>query len=469
MLKNTYFLLLAAFFLSLQAKATNVRDYGAKGDGIHDDTKAIRDALAACSDGHLLFPAGKYRLSGTIEVDLSRQGPLGISSPGGSAVMIMGAPGPAFKVKGTHQGSALPATVTPEVWLRERMFTLENIEITGENPAADGIELQLLMQPVIRGCLIRNVRHGILLTRRNRNVLIEGNHIYNCSGTGIYLDSVNIHQMIISHSHISYCAEAGIRVRHGEIRNFQITGNDIEYNCSPGTGLQSADICMDLSKGGNVREGTISGNTIQAIESEGGANIRFSGDPAQPHKLGLWSITGNHISNQQAGILLRNTQGISITGNTFVRAYLRHLQVENSSNIIFTGNVIDYNPDYFTPEVKAAGGITIVKSRNIMVHDNLVGGVSAAPPGEEAAVEIAGCREVSVKNNQILNSAIPAVQISDSPYTALESNAITLIDKNGTALSIKGDCEGSTITGNRMPGLKVINSARNVKIKRSPH
>src|SRR5690606_34291539 len=125
-------------------------------------------------------------------------------------------------------------------------------------------------------------------TSRNRNVLIDGCHVYNTSGIGIYLDKVNIHQMIISDSHISYCKKGGIRVDESEIRDFQITGNDIEYNCDP-EGIAAADIWIDCSRGGSVREGTISGNTIQAIPSPGGANVRFTGLSGNPNKIGLWN------------------------------------------------------------------------------------------------------------------------------------------------------------------------------------
>ncbi len=461
-IKNILILIAAILLVPFEPKATNVKDYGAKGDGIQDDTRAITDAIAACRDGILLFPAGKYRISRTIEIDLSQHGPLGITSPGGSGTIVTEAAGPAFRVKGTHTGSALPSSVDQKVWLRERMFTFENIAIEGTNPASDGIELQLLMQPVIRGCLIRNVRHGILLTRRNRNVLVEGNHIYDCNGAGIYLDSVNIHQMIISHSHISYCKQAGILVRSGEIRNFQITGNDIEYNCAPGlTG--SADVCIDLTAGGSVREGTISSNTIQAVESAEGANIRFTGDPRHPHKLGLWSITGNHISNQQTGISLRHTQGISITGNTFVRAYARHLVVENSRNITFTGNVIDHNPDYFTPDVKASGGIQISAASDILLHDNIIDGISGMNPGVQAAVEITNSRNISLKNCHITSKSLPGVVVTDSQGTTLKGNLINTADKNTIAIRVKGDCSGSEITGNSLSGSRIEKGNARVK------
>jgi hypothetical protein len=46
--------------------AASVKDYGAKGNGIADDTAAIQNAVNATKSGTLLFPAGTYRLSTTI-------------------------------------------------------------------------------------------------------------------------------------------------------------------------------------------------------------------------------------------------------------------------------------------------------------------------------------------------------------------------------------------------------------------
>src|SRR5690606_18101592 len=191
---------------------------------------------------------------------------------------------------------------------------------------ADGIELRNTMQPVLRALLIREVRTGIRFTSRNRNILVVGCHIYNASGIGIYLDHVNIHQMVISASHISYCKKGGVKVVGSQIRNFQIVGNDIEYNFDRDASA-SADIWIDCSEGGVVREGTISGNTIQAAPSPGGANIRFTGPSGNSNKVGLWSITGNYISNQEVNILLENSRGVNITGNTFQGGFDRHIVI----------------------------------------------------------------------------------------------------------------------------------------------
>lgn len=50
----------------------NVRDFGARGDGQTDDTPAFLKAIAATSDGALLVPAGRYRITGVLKISKSR-------------------------------------------------------------------------------------------------------------------------------------------------------------------------------------------------------------------------------------------------------------------------------------------------------------------------------------------------------------------------------------------------------------
>src|SRR5690606_36662280 len=58
----------------------NVRDFGAIGDGQHDDTAAFQRAISETSNGALLLPAGRYRITDFLEfrrpnIDLRGQGP----------------------------------------------------------------------------------------------------------------------------------------------------------------------------------------------------------------------------------------------------------------------------------------------------------------------------------------------------------------------------------------------------------
>ena len=182
---------------------SDVRQFGANGDGKTDDTEAIRHAVEK-GDGALFFPAGDYLISGTIDIPLSAKGPVAISGESGTSTIIMAGEGPTFRLTGAHQGTGDPSSVKPGVWNQERMPTVQNIALEGKNPKADGFELLGTMQSLFEGVMIRRMRHGIHLVKRNRNVVISHCHLYHNTGVGLYLDRVNLHQINNASNHISY-------------------------------------------------------------------------------------------------------------------------------------------------------------------------------------------------------------------------------------------------------------------------
>ncbi len=156
------------------------------------------------------------------------------------------------------------------------MPTVEGLAIVGEHAEADGIEAKGTFQLTLRGIHIRKCRHGVRLVERNRNVLIDGCHIYENSGIGVYYDHVNLHQSNISASHISYCGGGGVVVRGGDVRNIHIAGCDIEANMARDQ-PPTANVLLDCAEG-SVGEVAITGCTIQHTkDAAGSANIRILG------------------------------------------------------------------------------------------------------------------------------------------------------------------------------------------------
>jgi len=464
---NRFLVILAVFyFFSQFCLAVNVKDFGARGDGKTDDTKAINAAVRGAVDGVVEFPRGHYRITKTVEIVLSGTNTLGLRGKGGSARIIMAGEGPAFSFIGSHDGSAAYNTVKPVTFEKERMPVVEDIEIIGANPKADGLLFHKTFMPVFKSVMIRDVHHGIHFTNRERNVIIDGCHIYHCTGIGIYLDSVSIHQMIIGDSHISYCREGGIKIRRSEIRNLQITGNDIEYNYDSARS-ESADIWVDCSLGGSVREGTISGNTIQAIVSPGGANIRFTGAPDNPRQTGLWSITGNHISNQSVNIELNHAQGISITGNSFIRGSVHHIVINDSKNIVVSSNVFDYNEDYyhFKNQLSPGGGISVMNGQNIILSNNIIDKSGSGTDESGGAVILRNSEDVTVTGCQIITPDHRGILVEESTGVMVSNTLVK--ESSGSnrmmaGIELKGACNGTVIKGNSItPGRKgqIVNNS----------
>lgn len=460
------FIILKIFllFTILNSNGVNVKDFGARGDGLNDDTKAIVKALSAAYDGVVVFPAGQYRITESIEVEFERTGRIGFKGAGGAASVIMEGSGPAFRITGSHKGTSNPGSVTEEVWLNERMPIFSELEIAGAHPEADGIEIAYTLKPVISKVLIRNMRYGIHLTSRNRNVIIESSHIYNCSKVGIYLDAVNIHQMNINNCHISYNKISGIKIEASEIRNFQITGNDIEYNCEENSEI-CADIWIDTSKkGSSFREASITGNTIQAVPTPGGRNILLSGSRETMNKIGLLSITGNHISNHTVNIELQNVRGVSISGNTFIRGYERHIISENCQNLVISSNVYDHNEDYFPPHLDAKGGIIMKKVHNVILNDNIIQGVE-----HSGAIELYDGHQISVAGCHIVDQLYQGIRIEDCSGLIINGCFIKT-DREGKEKTVPagiyftGNCKNIQVSNNILDvGLRkaIVNESRN--------
>ena len=398
---------------------TDVRTFGAQGDGVHDDTDAIQRAVAD-AEGGLLLPAGEYRISKPIEIELKDTGPLNLSGSGGCAALVMSGPGPALHIIGTHDGTAGPDTLRPDVLARERLPTLDGLCIVGAHPQADGVRLEGLWQPTLTRLYIRECRHGIHVRGRNRNLIIANCHVHNNSGVGVFYDHLNLHQSNILGSHISYNKGGGIKVLESEIRNLQINANDIEYNYASDA-EESADVWIETLSS-SVREGTIVGNTIQALPSPNGANVRIRGrDAGDVRKAGNWTITGNLISSQMLNLHLCYTRGVAISGNSFFSGHDRTMHIEDCECIAVGTNTVDRHPDY---RAETGTGITIERC----VGCNVSGLVLARARSDQAAgaaVVVDKSRDISIANCQILDPEPCGIALTDSENCLVSGCLIT--------------------------------------------
>lgn len=438
----------------------NVKDFGAKGDGLADETAAIQHAIDA-GDGVLHFPPGRYRITATLRVDLTKRGPVAVDGSGGTARLRMEAAGPAILLKGDHERTADPSHFRPEEWERQRMPTVRDLEIEGAHPEADGIRIEGVMQPTLTGLLIREGRTAVHVTGRARNVLISACHFYHGRGVGIHLEKVNLHQTIVTGSHVSYFRRGGLRIEGSEIRNLQITGNDIEYNnhkSYPGAEPEpTAEILIDVREG-TVREGTISGNTLQATGSPGGANVRFLG--AGPNvKGGMWAISGNLIGSQEVNLELTAVSGIAVSGNHIYSGHRHNILARQCSQLAVGANVLGHNADYGDNEIGTGArfeGCTDTAIGALVVKGSRAGKttVAEALPAERLGLlELVDCRRVTVTGAQLTDPAPYGLygeggaDIVITGCSILEARAEKLMK---AAVMWKGDVPGAILSSCRV-------------------
>lgn len=401
--------------LCLPAWAVNPRDYGAVGDGVADDTAAIQRAVNETSTGRVHFPRGTYRITSAITVDLGKCGVVNLTGAGGGARVLMAGPGPAFRFQGNHRGTASPDSFMPEVSEGERGPVIAMLEIAGAHPEAEGIVFAGTVQASVRGVLIREVKHGLHYVERNRNIIIDGVHIYHCSGVGVFLDRVNLHQANITGSHISYCKGGGVRVLGGEVRNLQITGNAIEYNYDLEADA-SADVWIDIADG-SIEEGTIASNTIQAQISPNGANIRFEA-PERHARIGLWTISGNLIGSQTANIHLKNVTGVAVTGNHIYTGAENAILLEGARHVVVSGNSMDQEHNRGRD---MANGVRLVDCDGVLLQGNLLSDAQAGTETDGGAVAVINSRETMIANNQIFEPLHCGIYIENSRNTTVSN------------------------------------------------
>jgi len=315
---------------------SNVKNFGAKGDGKTNDTEAIQKAVASTGN-RLFFPKGQYKISKTILIDLAKRGYASIKGDGDAQIIMAGA-GPAFRIAGTHFGSADPDQFEKAVWSNERMPVVEGLSIEGQHEKAVGIEALGTMQLTISRVQVRNTLHAIHLRENNRNLIISDCHLYENHGIGVFYDGVNLHQSNITGSHISYNLEGGIVTRGGNIRNIHITGCDIESNMGKDK-APTANVLIDCADSEvGTAEVAITGCTIQHNRNApNAANIRIIGNNklvtgSKKERWGNVTITGNVLSD--------------VTGNTIWQGYDYGLLMEGCSNVVVGSNLFDANANY---------------------------------------------------------------------------------------------------------------------------
>lgn len=143
----------------------NVRDFGAVGNGITDDTEAIQDAIdaATVANGGIVFvPAGAYKVTSTLVVN----GPVSITGVGGASFA------------GHHMAGSRFVADADIVVMNFKGKIIENVgfdgwDATGDNSAAIGLVVGLLHQTMVRKVDIRGFRYAGFVATGTQNSLFE--------------------------------------------------------------------------------------------------------------------------------------------------------------------------------------------------------------------------------------------------------------------------------------------------------
>lgn len=257
---------LSAFLLNNLGGVFNVKDYGAIGDGITDDTVAIQTALTACCAAHgkLFFPKGTYLITSTLgAAETTYEWSIEGQAPGG------------FNLAGAviKWGGALGGTML--LLAGNRWNRIDSISFDGASVASIGIQWRNSTT---------GAPHNVASYLKSRDVLVR-----RC-GIGLYLGEADITPGISNvdlYDFQSWDCSTGIYVDNGGAQNFKMFGG----LCIGG------DYGVRLFYGGffDFYGTNFENNVIAHVHADGasagGKNINFHGGYAETGTLVSW---GNH-------------------------------------------------------------------------------------------------------------------------------------------------------------------------------
>lgn len=305
--------------ISLDAIAEFV-NYEVPTDGVSDAYLSLQRLLNN-ANGAVFFPKGTYILSDSLVVDTSKVKLL----QGNGAILKVTGDFPAIIVQGnpsSNNWTADPSSMSDKQKNDDSCTIISGLKITSDNMAeGTGIVLTNTWSAIVRNCHIYAINIGIEVRGRNRNIIIEGNNIYQNASYGLYYsEGSNCHQTNIVGNHISYCHICIYFKDTGQSANVQVVGNDIEISTYPSTDQENAR-CMVLDYSNTTLAALFSefmfvGNTIQGHELSNGLIDFISAGTAHP--VENVSISGNQISNVNGyAIRMVNCHNFAIGHNTY--------------------------------------------------------------------------------------------------------------------------------------------------------
>ena len=280
----------------------SVKDFGAVGDGVTDDTAAIQAALSSLSQGDtLLFPVGSYYITSKIVISTANITFLG--SGRGSFIFVNNA--------GIFDGI---------IDIQASGVTLENLRIgstydPGGTSAVSWIGVEInASKAIIRGCFIDNCRYCILGRNAANYASIESNYM-KPAPQGLTGAVINADHCAIVNNIVEDFLDTGLGCQEGASQ-LLIANNVIRAKDGYGSlGIIVQEDCFDVTVANNV----IYGDHPSANALASGITISDNGTGTCPYNVTIIANVLANLGNYGISVLnsgsTRDPQDITITGN----------------------------------------------------------------------------------------------------------------------------------------------------------
>lgn len=388
----------------------SIKDFGAIGNGLADDTNAIINALQA--HDCVFVPAGEYRVTGTITLT-ERQSLIGCGQ-----FSVIKASSSAFNV----------------LELTEDFITVQNLRI--ENGLA-GIKLFGKTRPCVQCAVsdvtIWNPQVGILLDGHNSldfpcywnnfdRVLVESPAVHGVhltkTGAGDTPNANKFHACRV-YSHGADISGAGFYVQHGSFNNAFI---DCEANVK-GT----AQGCFIIGAGSNktllINPYAESFNEVPNVKLEAGSiETSIYNLLSVSNGAAIWDLSGGEYSAYNAGFPHKN-------------------RLQRTTCVDMNSKLQRFDTEY----VDTSGTITLDISHSVHLVSSFGGALTVELPNAEDAV---GVMMVVKKTDSSSN----VITITEDDGAGPDGRNYYLGAENDYMMALSNGAEWFVIASNRSPG-----------------
>lgn len=366
----------------------SIKDFGAKGDGVSDDTASIQAAInsIAATGGCVCIPTGTYIVSNTITLPskVSIAGS-GIASAVISATLAM-----------TNLQDVFYANTSTFV-------TICNISILGNtngtNGAGSAIHFKNGSNNSVSNVYIENTTQAGIRLEEQNNSSVDSCTLNYCGRTG-YADN---HGIMVYSAAGSVIANYSIKITNNKIRNSFRKG------------------ITTYGPNASVYDLLIDGNTIT---SSGLANI-YVGGPNQSNIR----ITNNYVNNGYVNMQIGPISNSVIDGNSCDTSTYSNILLFDSINVILSNNTISnsgvHGIDFdvagtrnsqvvtsgniiYNSNRTSAGfgcGLYINNSDNTLVSSNVVFDLTGSILSTHGIVDSVGSTNSQIQSNTVFNVA----------------------------------------------------------------
>lgn len=458
----------------------SVKDFGAVGDGVTDDTAAIQAALDTGKTIYVPATDQFYLLTATVTLDDNQiifgdgAGSQLRMTPSSSVLNVISATNKTNVTISNLQAyasGANPSTILSSggIALLDCTYsTVENCSV--QNHRGSGVILSNSNNCKIRGNTFLNspVQDGdtsdltgadVYLTYSSSNNVVTENICKSGNATGIALQSIlagdKVNDNVVSNNIIQNCKAYGIYVYKvnatGEADRNAITGNSIynitgtvinlvtgQYNFGSGIYLQGAEYC------------TVVGNTLEKTHS---GSVIFT-ELLAPGAIGMTNaaagvISGNSINDpKQFGIYVADPNSAGVAGGFTVIAdnVVTNAPNRGGIKILQRGNVLVR--DNAISNVNGLGiwvANTVTQRENITINGNQISTTTAA-----SGAQISFAQNCMVANNQIIDAGNGGIFVEQSSIVSVKDN--TIVDQTNRGIQIASTVSNCTVTGNTIKG-----------------